>query len=164
MIPWPVFCLLSILDSGSRTIVDTGHAVSAIFAPRRFAVGKLYIIERTHSDTFPTGDTFPRCTELFCSDKYRIKHRIDDTALYPTNQWRIHWRHLPASTYNFTGCTNRRLCGCDDHFCFSVHNFLTKHSAFPASSAQVTTKYTCGFPVSFVLSNQSDTILGILHA
>ena len=80
MIPRSVLCLFSVLDSGGRTVIDAGHAVGTIFAPCRLAVGQLYIMKRTHFDTFPTGDTFLRCAELFRFDKQGIKHRIDNAA------------------------------------------------------------------------------------
>ena len=109
MIPRSVLCLLSVLDSSSWAAIDAGHAVGAIFAPCRFAVDELYIMERTNFDAFSAGDTFLRCAELFRFDKQRIKHRIDNAALKLPGQWRGCRGHLFASAYNLTSRVNSGL-------------------------------------------------------
>ncbi len=120
MIPRPVLCLLSIFDSGSWAVIDAGHTVGAIFAPCRLAVDELYIMERTNFDAFPAGDTILRCAELIRFDKLCIKHRIDNAALKLPSQWRFCRGHLFSGAYDLTSCVNRRLCGCDDHFCLGL--------------------------------------------
>ena len=70
------YAFFTVFDSFGRTIGDTCHTMSAIFAPERFYIGKADIIQRTESCTFSAADASAVGGKFVGFDKEAVKHRI----------------------------------------------------------------------------------------
>lgn len=72
--------MLTILDHFLRATADTGHAVSAVIIPDRFAVLHADVVHGADGATFAAGDTVIGNVKLVCVNKHRIEDIIDDAA------------------------------------------------------------------------------------
>ena len=80
VIPGLPFALSAVLDGFFRAIADAGHAVGAVFAPDRFAVFQMDVVQGTQLHALTAADAGIRCPEGIGFYKKTIEYRVYRTA------------------------------------------------------------------------------------
>ena len=76
VIPGLAFALFAVLDGLFGAVADARHAVGAVFAPDRFAVFQMDIVQRAQFHALTAADAGVRCPEGIGFYKEAIEHRV----------------------------------------------------------------------------------------
>ena len=72
--------LFAVFDGFLRAVTDTRHAMGTVFAPRRFPLFQMDIVQRTFSHALSAADAGITCRKRICFYKEPIENRVDRAA------------------------------------------------------------------------------------